>query len=44
MFSGICPGPAIALLFTGCWQILIFVVAMLAGMHVFSSLEGRRTS
>jgi uncharacterized membrane protein YedE/YeeE len=42
--AGICPGPAVALLFTGHWQVLIFVVAMLAGMYVFSSLEGRRTS
>ncbi|SDT93986.1 DUF6691 family protein [Pseudomonas yamanorum] len=41
--AGICPGPAVVLLFTGHWQILIFVVAMLAGMYVFSSLEGRRT-
>lgn len=42
--AGICPGPAVAILFTGHWQVLIFVLAMLTGMYVFSTLEGRRRS
>lgn len=42
--AGICPGPAVAILLTGHWQVLIFVLAMLAGMYVFSALEERRTS
>jgi uncharacterized protein len=33
--SGICPGPAIALLAFGSSQAIIFVVAMLAGMLIF---------
>lgn len=40
--AGICPGPAVALLLTGYWQILLFVLAMLAGMWLFSALERRR--
>lgn len=42
--AGICPGPAVALLLTGHWQIIIFVGAMLAGMGLFSAVENRRTS
>ena len=41
--AGICPGPAVAILLTGHWQIIIFVLAMLAGMYLFSALENRRT-
>lgn len=41
--AGICPGPALALVFTGYWQILLFVLAMLAGMLIFSTLERWRT-
>lgn len=41
--AGICPGPALAVLLTGHWQILLFVLAMLAGMLLFSALERRRT-
>lgn len=41
--AGICPGPAVAILLTGHWQIIIFVLAMLAGMYLFSALESRRT-
>lgn len=42
--AGICPGPAVAILLTGHWKILIFILAMLAGMYVFSALERRRTA
>lgn len=37
--AGICPGPSLALIFTGHWQILLFVLAMLAGMGLFTLLE-----
>lgn len=40
--AGICPGPALALLLTGYWQVVLFVAAMLAGMALFSALEHRR--
>jgi len=40
--AGICPGPAVAILLTGRWQIIIFVLAMLTGMYLFSALERRR--
>jgi uncharacterized membrane protein YedE/YeeE len=40
--AGICPGPAVAILLTGHWQILVFMGAMLAGMLVFNALENRR--
>lgn len=40
--AGICPGPAVAILLTGHWQALLFVAAMLAGMLLFTALEGRR--
>ncbi|QUE77592.1 DUF6691 family protein [Stutzerimonas stutzeri] len=40
--AGICPGPAIAVLLSGHWQIALFVLAMLAGMLLFSALERRR--
>ncbi|WP_327437766.1 DUF6691 family protein [Pseudomonas donghuensis] len=41
--AGICPGPSLALLLSGHWQIIIFVLAMLAGMVLFNALESRRT-
>lgn len=41
--AGICPGPAVAILLTGRWQVLLFVAAMLVGMVVFAALE-RRTA
>lgn len=41
--AGICPGPAVVLLLTAHWQIIVFVLAMLVGMYVFSVLESRRT-
>lgn len=40
--AGICPGPAVAVLLGGHWQIVVFVLAMLAGMWLFSALEARR--
>ncbi|MBD7977088.1 YeeE/YedE family protein [Serpens gallinarum] len=40
--AGICPGPAVALMLTGYWQILLFVLAMFAGMWLFSVLERQR--
>ena len=40
--AGICPGPAVAILLTGHWQALLFVAAMLAGMLIFTVLEGWR--
>lgn len=40
--AGICPGPAMAILLTGRWQVLLFVAAMLVGMVVFAALERRR--
>ncbi len=39
--AGICPGPAVAMLLTGHWQVLLFVTAMLLGMVVFTALERR---
>lgn len=39
--AGICPGPALVTLLTGRWQVLLFVVAMLAGMALFAVLERR---
>lgn len=41
--AGICPGPALTLLLGGYWQSLLFVLAMLAGMWLFTALERRRT-
>ncbi|PSS58730.1 DUF6691 family protein [Pseudomonas sp. BBP2017] len=40
--AGICPGPALALVLSGHWQILVFVLAMLTGMALFSLLESLR--
>ncbi|GBC57125.1 gene II AND X protEINS [Stutzerimonas stutzeri] len=40
--AGICPGPSIAMLLGGHWQVVVFVFAMLAGMLLFSALERRR--
>ena len=39
--AGICPGPAVAILLTGHWQMLLFVAAMLLGMLLFEALERR---
>jgi uncharacterized membrane protein YedE/YeeE len=40
--AGICPGPAVATLLTGHWQVLVFTLAMLSGMLLFKALESRR--
>lgn len=40
--AGICPGPAVAIVFTGHWQVIVFILAMLAGMLLFTALETRR--
>ncbi|VXC84226.1 conserved membrane hypothetical protein [Pseudomonas sp. 8Z] len=37
--AGICPGPALAILLLGHWQALLFVVAMLVGMLIFTALQ-----
>jgi uncharacterized protein len=39
---GICPGPALTLLGTGSVKAVVFVLAMLLGMGVFSLLERAR--
>lgn len=39
--AGVCPGPALALVLSGHWQILVFVFAMLAGMAIFNLLQSR---
>ncbi|MDO7902423.1 DUF6691 family protein [Pseudomonas sp. K1(2024)] len=39
--AGLCPGPAVALLATGRWQVLLFVTAMLFGMWIFAQFEKR---
>lgn len=40
--AGICPGPAVAVLLTGHWQIVVFFIAVLAGMYAFTRLEAWR--
>ncbi|AMT89888.1 MULTISPECIES: DUF6691 family protein [Pseudomonas] len=40
--AGICPGPAVTILLTGHWQATVFVLAMIAGMGLFTLLETRR--
>lgn len=40
--AGICPGPSLVLVLSGNWQILLFVLAMLAGMGLFGVLEKHR--
>ena len=40
--AGICPGPGLAILLTGRWQVVLFVAAMLLGMVAFAALERRR--
>lgn len=39
--AGLCPGPALALLLTGHWQVVVFTLAMLLGMLIFEGLESR---
>jgi uncharacterized membrane protein YedE/YeeE len=40
--AGFCPGPALALLATGQHKVIVFLLAMVAGMGVFEVLELRR--
>lgn len=40
---GLCPGPAVASLVTGRWEIVLFVVAMVAGMALFRLTRGAPT-
>lgn len=42
--AGLCPGPAVALLLTGQWQVGVFVLAMGVGMWVFEGMESRRSA
>jgi uncharacterized membrane protein YedE/YeeE len=35
--AGICPGPAVAILLTGHWQAILFMLAMLGGMLLFTA-------
>jgi uncharacterized membrane protein YedE/YeeE len=37
--AGLCAGPALVILFSGYWQGVLFVLAMLAGMLLFTALE-----
>ncbi|MBF7730046.1 YeeE/YedE family protein [Pseudomonas sp. N040] len=37
--AGFCPGPALASLLTGHWQVVLFCAAMLAGMLLFERLD-----
>lgn len=39
---GICPGPAMTLISSGQWQVVLFVLAMVAGMGMFTALDGLR--
>jgi hypothetical protein len=40
--AGFCPGPALASLGLGAWQVALFVLAMLAGMGLFHAIFARR--
>jgi uncharacterized protein len=40
--AGLCPGPALALLLTGRWQVVVFTLAMVVGMLIFAGLESRK--
>ena len=42
--GGFCPGPALASLATGSTKVIVFTLAMLAGMAVFAFLERPRAS
>lgn len=39
--AGFCPGPAVAALVTGMWDVLIFVASMLGGMLLYHHLVSR---
>lgn len=38
---GLCPGPALAGLLSGKWQVPVFVAAMVAGMGLYYALKAR---
>ena len=38
---GLCPGPAFAALFSGKWQVPVFIVSMLAGMALYRMTQRR---
>ncbi|MFM2480045.1 DUF6691 family protein [Celerinatantimonas sp. YJH-8] len=38
---GICPGPAITSIASGAWPLLVFVLAMLAGMYIANQIKRR---
>ncbi|OYX45400.1 MAG: hypothetical protein B7Z02_02235 [Rhodobacterales bacterium 32-67-9] len=40
-FSGLCPGPAMAVLGFGGWQGIVFLLAMIAGMVATPAIRGR---
>jgi uncharacterized membrane protein YedE/YeeE len=40
--AGFCPGPALAALGSGRWEIMVFVFAMLAGMLLHMVVARRR--
>lgn len=42
--AGFCPGPAIAALSAGLWEVALFFVAMLAGMAVYARVAAGRES
>ncbi|MBS7662840.1 YeeE/YedE family protein [Pseudomonas lalucatii] len=42
--AGICPGPALVILFSGHWQAVLFVLAMLAGMLLFAVQQRRHSA
>lgn len=42
--AGICPGPALISMAAGQWKALLFVIAMIAGMSLFTVFENRKTS
>ena len=41
--AGICPGPALVSMAAGEWKALLFVIAMVAGMAIFTAYENRKT-
>ena len=40
-WAGICPGPGMVAMTSGNFNIIIFVVSMIAGMIVFKTIEGK---
>lgn len=42
--AGICPGPAVTLLGSGCWQAYVFFAALLAGSFGYEFLERRQAA